>query len=331
MPVSIIVGGQYGSEGKGKVSEWLSNKDSRVKAIVRVGGPNSGHTSHDGTVLRHLSKACLRDDCYLVLGPGSYINPDVLINEIQSLGVSPSKVLVDPKAWIITDKNVGDESQLVNSIASTGCGVGEALISRIKRYHPGRLAKDDKSLWPCIRDTGPFLDNILTNGDRVIIEGTQGFGLSLLHSDEYPYVTSRDTSAAGCLSEAGLSPIHVDSIYMVLRTYPIRVGGNSGYLKDEITWSRVSMSREGHYKKIEEFTSVTNKLRRVANIDYDLIKRAILINNPTHIVLNHLDYIEETEDGSIGPKATTFVKELELAINKRINYIGLGRDVIQAW
>lgn len=329
MPVSVVVGGQYGSEGKGKVSEWLSNNDKSIKAIIRVGGPNSGHTSMDGTILRHLSKACLREDCHMVLGPGSYINPDVLINEIQMLGINPSKVLVDPKAWIISNSNIKDEKGLVDSIGSTGCGIGTALINRIRREQ-SRLAKYDKALWPCIKDTAPYLREILNNGDRVIIEGTQGFGLSLLHSEDYPYVTSRDTTAAGFVSEAGLSPIDVDRIYMVLRTYPIRVGGNSGPLKNEITWGKVSNNRIP-YDSIEEYTSVTNKLRRVGLIDYELINRAIMINNPTHIVLNHLDYIEKTKDGSIGPNAKDYIERLEKAIDKHIDYIGLGKEDIQVW
>ena len=80
----------------------------------------------------------------------------------------------------------------------------------------------------------------LEAGQRIIIEGTQGFGLSLLHSKYYPFVTSRDTTAAAFVSEAGLSPLDVDDIVLVLRAFPIRVGGNSGPLPNEIDWDTVT-------------------------------------------------------------------------------------------
>ncbi len=43
MPVTVVVGGQFGSEGKGKVAHWLA-RELRASTAVRVGGPNSGHT-----------------------------------------------------------------------------------------------------------------------------------------------------------------------------------------------------------------------------------------------------------------------------------------------
>ena len=88
------------------------------------------------------------------------------------------------------------------------------MIARLERYTR--------------RSARPFLRAALNRKERVIIEGTQGFGLSVLHSPYYPKATSRDTTAAGFVSEAGLSPLDVDDIVLVIRAFPIRVPGNSG-------------------------------------------------------------------------------------------------------
>ncbi|HEU4441008.1 MAG TPA: adenylosuccinate synthetase, partial [Burkholderiales bacterium] len=65
-----------------------------------------------------------------------------------------------------------------------------------------------------LRSSIALLRENLERGDRVVLEGTQGFGLSLLHSGTYPFCTSRDTTASGFISEAGLSPFDVDQIVM---------------------------------------------------------------------------------------------------------------------
>ena len=105
MPATVIVGGQFGSEGKGKVAEFWARKH-RADAVVRVGGSNSGHTtltSQDGQrrVLRQLPTAALMPDVLCVLAPGAYIDPDVLLREIAEVGLSPERLVVDPLAMTI--------------------------------------------------------------------------------------------------------------------------------------------------------------------------------------------------------------------------------------
>jgi adenylosuccinate synthase len=158
----------------------------------------------------------------------------------------------------------------------------------------------------------------LDRKERIILEGTQGFGLSPLHSGMNPYVTSRDTTAAGFLSEAGLSPFDVDEIVLVIRAFPIRVGGNSGPLANEIDWDTIS--RESGGQAICEYTSVTNHIRRVGRFDPGIVFRAINVNKPTSIVLNHMDFI------SNGDARMSFVDWVQSCVGRPIDYIGLGRS-----
>src|SRR3972149_3494497 len=330
MPVTVIVGGQFGGEGKGKVAYFLAQETSACVAI-RVGGTNSGHTvidpSSSPVILRQLPTPAILPDIMCVLGAGSYINPDILFDEMSRTGLSHDRLIIDPNAMIISDKEQQEEenSSLRKEIGSTLSGTGAAVRRRIARESIMTLAKDEKRLQQFVRPAVPFLRDKLSAGERIIIEGTQGFGLSLLHSSYYPFVTSRDTTAAAFISEAGLSPFDIDDVVLVLRTFPIRVGGNSGPLPHEIDWDTVTRESKNN-EPILEYTSVTKTVRRVSRFDPEIVRQAIMVNQPTHIVLNHLDYVDASCRHLNRPTNTILesVTNIESLIEKRIDYLGFG-------
>ncbi|SIS53057.1 Adenylosuccinate synthetase [Thalassolituus maritimus] len=325
MPVSIVVGGQFGSEGKGKTSAYFAEQH-QAKYVIRVGGTNSGHTVYckagNKYALRQLPTASINSFSNCILPAGSYIDLKILKEEIDSTGISTDRVLIDPMSVIISDANLKEEKDdgLIENIGSTGSGTGAAVRSRISRTGQCIFAKDIPELKIFLCDTKKVLRDALNKNERVIIEGTQGYGLSLYHSEFYPNTTSRDTTAAGFLSEAGLSPLDVDEVVMVIRTYPIRVAGNSGPLPNELTWEELSDSLNLK-NRIYEHTTATNKLRRVARFDSDIVKKAIDANNPTSIVLNHIDYIPDQS-------RQIFISKLESQINRKIDYIGNSAESI---
>jgi adenylosuccinate synthase len=325
MPVTVVIGGQFGSEGKGKVAHALV-QETGASIAVRVGGSNSGHTVIDpsGTsiILQQLPTAAILPNVTCVIGAGSYIKPDILLDEIARTELSTERLLIDPNAMIVTEREQLEEQagSLRQSIGSTLSGTGAAVRRRIDRDPSVCLAKNDERLREFVKPVVPLMRSHLAARHRIIIEGTQGFGLSLLHSTEYPYVTSRDTTAATFVSEAGLSPLDVDQIVLVLRAFPIRVSGNSGPLPNEIDWQIVSLE-SGSSVPIVEFTSVTKSIRRVAHFHPDVVRQAIMVNRPTHIVLNHLDYIDNSccTLNSLSAKAFRFVEEVESAIDTQID------------
>jgi adenylosuccinate synthase len=336
MPVTVVVGGQFGSEGKGKVAHLLA-KDMNASVAVRVGGPNSGHTvvspAGEAVVLRQLPTASILPGITCVLGAGSYINPDILLAELGRTGLTPDRLLIDPRAIVVTraDELRESEGTLQRSIGSTQSGTGSAVLSRISRTGDVTLAKNEPRLKEFVRPVVPFMRDRLEDGQRIIVEGTQGFGLSLLHSQYYPYVTSRDTTAAGFVSEAGLSPLDVDDIVMVLRAFPIRVSGNSGPLPNEFTWDEVT-AESGSDSPLIEHTSVTKKVRRVARFDPEVVLRAIMVNRPTRLVLNHVDYIDASCHGmeTLSPRASQFVDRVESLISRPVDYIGISPSIMVA-
>jgi len=332
MPVTVVVGGQFGSEGKGKVAHYFA-KTLGAAVSVRVGGPNSGHTviSEAGhpMIFKQLPTAALLPDVQCVLPAGSYISPTLLLEEMRIANLPPERLFVDPNAVVITDRELAEEntSDLRSTIGSTLSGTGAAVVARISRHGRVMLARDNDVLRPFVRPTTSFMHEKLRRKERILIEGTQGFGLSALHSPHYPYATSRDTTAAGFVSEAGLSPLDVDDVVLVIRAFPIRVAGNSGPLPNEISWEAVT-NEAGSSSSIVEYTSVTKAVRRVARFDPEIVRQAILYNSPTRIVLNHIDQVDAacTRAECLTSRANNFFRSVELSIDMRIDFVGLGSD-----
>jgi adenylosuccinate synthase len=331
MPISVVVGGQFGSEGKGKVALAVA-REKNAACVVRVGGTNSGHTIIDGGVarsFRQIPASVFKDGAIAVLPPGALIDVDIFEKEIAELGLGPDRVMVSPLAGLITaeDREAESRSGLVERIGSTGSGTGAALMRRIGRGEV-KLAREEERLRPYLQDTAEKMRAMLDQWKRIVIEGSQGFGLSLLHAKEYPNTTSRDTSAAGFVSEAGLSPLDVDEVVLVLRAHPIRVAGRSGPLAREITWKELS-AEAGLPEDYRELTTATRKERRVGRFEVDVVRRAIQANRPTSIVMNHVDYLDPTlRTGARTALAQNFLSRVEVEIGKDIDSVGLGPDIL---
>lgn len=282
--LTVVVGGQYGSEGKGAIAAHLSRHADDKHVAVRVAGPNAGHTAYDREgnkfAFRTLPVAAVTNpSALLVLAQGSEIDPPVLIEEIELAEKHGHKVTdrlwIDASATVITDahKEAEADASLTKNIGSTGKGIGAARAERIMRKAPLWGKEAPKwGLTDLIRyNTAYDLNVALRHHGDVLIEGTQGHGLSL-HGPHYPQTTSSDCHAVDFCAMAGISPWLADQlrIVVVARSYPIRVAGNSGPLKGETTWQELGLQ--------EERTTVTKKVRRVGQWDAELIRGAVLAN-----------------------------------------------------
>lgn len=325
MSVSVIVGGQFGSEAKGKVSLHLARTAPGRSLVFRPGGTNSGHIGTDAAgrqvAFRQLPAAILEERTRAALPAGAIIDVELLLEEIARAGLprDRSRLVIHPWATLILPEHKAAEAGLVSRIGSTGSGTGKALESRLLGALTGAptpLAQDDPRLAPWLGDTMDALDAAREAGDQIIIEGTQGSGLSL-YSGNWPKVTSRDTNAATFVAESGVGLRDVSRIFVVCRAHPIRVAGPSGDLPGEIDWTEISKTAG---RPVEERTTVTQKVRRVAQFDPEVVRRAIMINHPTDMVLNHLDYIDGCEE--ITPAKIAYVEKIEAMIDRRIDWLG---------
>lgn len=326
--VDVIVGGQYGSEGKGNISSHICKE---YQYLVRVGGPNAGHKIKNSlqetfTFRQMPSGAEVNDKAILVIGPGATIDVDVLLEEVMTHEVGYDRLRIDPFAVVIDQKDKDFEREyLRNKIASTGSGSGHAAAMRIldRRIDVDsnpRLAQNCQKLKPYIEKTYDILDTAYRNKEKILLEGTQGTGLSIFHGI-YPYVTSRDTTVAGCLSEAGISPARVRKTIMVCRTYPIRVGnpeegGFSGPMAIEVERSELKRRSKLPLRELKEISSVSKKPRRISEFDWDLFRKTVALNTPTDIALTFVDYLSKKNRDAyrydqLTSETINFIEEIE--------------------
>src|SRR5574338_94974 len=284
MPSTVIVGGFYGDEGKGKIVSYLAMKDNTTVAVLGGVGPNAGHTiEHENKKykVRMLPSAFLNPNTRLLIGPGVVVSPEVLRKEIEEFGAQ-DRSFVDFQCGIIDESHRTTDSggRLKQSIGSTGTGTGPANADRAMRTL--KLARDVESLTLYLDDITNQVNFALDRKENVIVEGTQGTFLSLFHGT-YPYVTSKDVTASAICSDVGVGPKKIDEVLVVFKSYVTRVG--EGPLSFEMSEDEVKA------KGWQEVGTVTGRQRRAAEFDFDLARRSIMLNSATQLGMTKLDVV----------------------------------------
>ncbi len=325
MTSTVVVGGFFGDEGKGKIISYLALKDN-PSIVVRGGaGPNAGHTVKDGDrtyKIRMLPSGFLNKKSKVMIGPGVVINPDVLLKEINDFDVS-NRAFVDRNCGVIEQTHLTEDSKgrLKKTIGSTGSGTGPANAERAMRTL--KLAKEIDSLSSYIEDVPTAVNVALDSNENVLVEGTQGTHLSLWHGT-YPYITSKDVTASAICSDIGLGPKKVNEVMVIFKSYVTRVG--TGPLENELTPEETSK------KGWAEVGTVTGRQRRAAEFDFDLARKSIMLNSATQIAITKLDVLfpdcaNKTSFDSISPEAKSFIKKIEENLNVPVTLLGTGPNV----
>ncbi len=325
--LTIIVGGFFGDEGKGKVVAYLSLADN-VAVAVRCGAINAGHTvTLNGRTwkLRTIPSAFVNNNTRLMIAPGALIRLDVLFKEIEETGTR-GRVFIDSNTGIIEQRHVEAErrdAHLSGKVGSTLQGVGAAMADRVLRRL--KLAREFEELKEMITDVPAEVNEALSKGLNILVEGTQGTYLSLYHGT-YPYVTSRDTTASAFASEVGVGPKNVDEVLVVFKAYVTRVG--QGPLEGELT------PEEARRRGWDEVATVTGRRRRAAPFNMKLAKRAVMLNSATQAAITKLDvlYPEVSgvrEWGKLPYEARKWIEEVESEIRVPVTLIGTGPDASQ--
>lgn len=359
--VLAVVGAQYGSEGKGN---FVAKVAKRYGVHVRVGGPNAGHSFKlDGEVFKMQSIPCgwINPQATLILGRGMLISVGQLFEEWQKVRTVDADITarlkIDRKAGILSPwhhaEGGGVHGETHKRYGSTGEGVGPARLARIRRerghyaklpegtiadtggfYHAGDLPmalipEGFRSAWQnmLVDDTPGIIEEYSEGGTHVLLEGTQGSGLSLIHGP-WPFTTNHDTNAAQLAADVGVPPRFVNRCLLVMRTLPIRVAGNSGPMQRELSWEEVSL-RVG--KTVEEKTTVTKKTRRVAEWDESLVLKALTLNAPTSIAISFMDYFAPEVEGVTDPRDLTdrvwaFIEYITRLCETPVLMVGTGGD-----
>src|ERR1035437_123813 len=260
MSVTILVGSQWGDEGKGKIVDILSEKFDIVARYQ--GGANAGHTVEIGNkkyILHLIPSGILRDNCICVIGNGVVIDPTALLEEIdllESYGINiEGRLFISHNAHMIMPyhkllDSINESGE--NKIGTTGKGIGpcyidkyarkgirigdilnkknleETIRSNVKEKNDliGKMYKRegldveeiiktylefDKRIDKYIKDVPVYLNNAISEGKSILLEGAQGALLDIDHGT-YPYVTSSNPTSGGACIGTGIPPNKIDTI-----------------------------------------------------------------------------------------------------------------------
>jgi adenylosuccinate synthase len=325
MPCTVIVGAFWGDEGKGKIISYLALKD-RLDFCVRTGSVNAAHTvwrKGNRFALHMVPAAFLHEDCRLLIAAGANVHVARFLEEVEMTKVK-DRIGIDKQASIIEAKHsVQDKTSAhLKGIGTTGWGVGPALEERARRT--AKLAKDMPELQPFLADVATEINEGIDLGKKVLLEGTQGFMLSLFYGT-YPYVTSRDTGAAAICSEAGVGPTRVDDVLIVFKSFMTRVG--AGPLPGEI--AKEEAKKRGWF----ETAAGTGRDRRSAPFNFDLARKTAKINGATQAAVTKLDCMFPDCKGAkkfeaLSSDAKQFLKKIEDRTGVPVVLIGTGPEAM---
>lgn len=144
MKGTVVIGAQWGDEGKGKITDFLAAK---ADVVVRYqGGNNAGHTVEveDKQYKLHLiPSGILNDNALCVIGDGVVIDPEALINEImylenEGVSVTPDKLVISDRAHLIMPyhkviDSLSEKSKGKDDIGTTGKGIGPCYADKHER------------------------------------------------------------------------------------------------------------------------------------------------------------------------------------------------------
>lgn len=361
--VDIVIGMDWGSEGKGEFVAWKAATEAKLNpysAVVRIGGPQAGHTMTLGDETHKMRQIpCawhVEPTPALVIAAGSIVDKNVLNAEMKMVwaelvkrgggyrrygGDAPPDaglpyIAIDRNAVMLHERHPDIEAAagLGKKLGSTLEGVGAARADHVMREH---ILVDDRRQfgnYPMLHigaDTGAMLRDMERDEKRILIETAQGFELSLTASGNYPFVTSRDVTPGIALNDVGLSSRVNHHVIGVARCYPIRVAGNSGKLPNEIEWDEL-MAHAAHIEK-PETTTVTKRTRRIADFDAERLARACYVVRPDALALTFVDYRfpelhMETNVRKIREVAGGFIAMVEVETGVDVQYVSTGPGVV---
>ena len=320
----VVIGAQWGDEGKGKIVDYLSADAGTVLRFS--GGANAGHTIVHGetTYKLHLvPSGIVYPDTQVILGSGMVIDPEALfaeLDELERLGVVwQGRVFISDRAHLVLPshrrEDVERDKQRANPIGTTGRGIGIAYAHKAYREgvrladlewaeHLEILSREDQEflqtwkerLMELSIDVAVHMHAAETNGsgksgtEHVLLEGAQGALLDL-DLGTYPYVSSGVSSAAGAINGSGLGPNRLDHVLGVFKAYSTRVG--HGPFPSEID-SRNQNELETHIRETgREYGVTTGRPRRVGYLDLVALRYACRTNGIDSLALTHLDVYDD--------------------------------------
>jgi len=325
MSCKVVVGAQWGDEGKGKIIDILS-RDADI--IVRYqGGNNAGHTVVIGDkefILHLIPSGVLRKNKLCIIGNGVVVDPEALLGEIDMLKGKGIKIdgnlIISECAHVIFPYHKVIDKRRGTHIGTTGRGIGPCYIDKMARcgirmadlVNPDFLRKKlsanlegsaefdleqiykeylgyGRKIKKYLGNVSLILNNAIAGKKDILFEGAQGTLLDIDHGT-YPYVTSSNATAGGASTGTGVGPTRIDKVIGVVKAYTTRVG--EGPFPTEFEKELMEKIRT----KGKEFGATTGRPRRCGWFDAVIVKHAVAVNGLDEIVVTKLDVLDEMDE-----------------------------------
>lgn len=297
-----ILGSSWGDEGKGHVTHHLSPKFDWV--IRFGGGANAGHTIYrDGIKYVHNLMPSFdwrSPNTKAFLGAGMVIDLEQLYKEVNKLwevdSSLPSRVYVDPDAFIVLPEHKEEDKRTNGHIGSTNRGIGPAYKSKIGRE--GLRVKDIMLNADNPTVSSQYIDLMKKMGvnfkhslelkrqmekSNLLFEGAQGVMLDINHG-VYPYVSCGDSTVAGIYA-SGFAWTKLDKVYGVAKCYLTKVG--EGPFPTEVFGQEAETLRELG----KEYGATTGRPRRIGYLDLPALDYACKKGGITHLIVTKFDIL----------------------------------------
>ena len=303
MKVDVLLGLQWGDEGKGKVVDVLTPKYDVVTRFQ--GGPNAGHTlEFEGQkyVLRSIPSGIFQGGKKNIIGNGVVLDPVLFRQEAESLAASghdlTKQLCISKKAHLILPTHrvldaAYEAAKGDAKIGTTGKGIGPTYTDKVSRnglrvgdvlYHfEDKYAAYLKRFQ--LIDSEHVINNLLEEGKSVLAEGAQGTMLDV-DFGSYPFVTSSNTICAGACTGLGVAPGNIGEVYGIFKAYCTRVGAGP-FPTELFDETGEKLCALGH-----EFGAVTGRKRRCGWIDLVALKYAVMINGVSQLIMMKSDVLD---------------------------------------
>lgn len=336
----VIVDLQFGSCGKGLLAGYLAEK-LEPDTVMIAWAPNAGHTYINAEGRKFINIALPNGIVSpnlerVMIGPGSVINPELLMSEIERYAdlLDGVDILIHEHAAVVTENHRAAEAGRNYKIGSTMKGVGAAVIEKIMRDPDSKIVARDALKGTPLEGYLVSVEDYNLAFDRsvkILVEGAQGFSLGM-NSGFYPYTTSRECTVQQILSDCAI-PIWSSRsqwrqhmiVWGACRTYPIRVANRFDSEGKQIGWSGPHYWDQEEIKWEDiglepELTTVTRLPRRVFTFSMEQIKQAVRMNGCDRIFMNFANYMEKDA-------AYDLARKIGQETGTKVSHIGWGPTV----
>lgn len=349
----VVIGAQWGDEGKGKIVDYLAED---AKVVVRYsGGANAGHTIVNGDKVYKLHlvpSGIVYPDSEVLLGHGVVIDPEQLFKELDGIkeqGLEwEGRVKISDRAHLVLpvhkELDLVKEKERIRPIGTTGRGIGIAYSQKAHRDNIRIADLYDEEYYSTIDDTTKeYLDvykdkikGMMVNGayyldsikeDNVLFEGAQGTLLDL-DSGTYPFVSSGYSCAGGAAVGTGVGPRAMDNVIGVFKAYSTRVG-NGPFPSD------IKEAGDGELENLireigGEYGVTTGRARKCGFLDMVALKYACISNSLDSLVLTHLDVYDQMDEVKVC-EAYEIDGEIVKEFPTRIDLLNKARPVTKSF